>query len=196
MVRSTGRRDTLVTLANRITMTRLLLVPVVATLVALYSRDREALRYAALVVFVIAALSDGIDGIIARRFNQRSELGAVLDPLADKLLINITLIFLAATPELRYPLPKWFPVVVLTRDLVIVLGSYLISERFGVVRVHPRFWGKLNTILQVALVVTILMQLEVSYVILYLTLVSTVLSLRDYVRDGLRQAREWSADNA
>ncbi len=177
-------------------MARLLLVPVVAALIALYSRDQQELRYAALVVFLIAALSDGIDGFVARKFNQRTQLGAVLDPLADKLLINLTLIFLAATPELRYPIPKWFPVVVLARDVVIVYGSHLIRERFGSVQVTPRLWGKLNTVLQVAVVVAVLMELEFSYVFLYLTLVSTVLSLRDYVRDGLRQARQWSAGNA
>ena len=104
------------TLANQISFFRLGLIPV---FVALILQDAPGLnwpRYAALAVLVVAAISDLVDGYVARRFNQQTKLGHVLDPFADKLLINVAFVFLAADQHLEYPVPMWIPVVVLIRD--------------------------------------------------------------------------------
>jgi CDP-diacylglycerol--glycerol-3-phosphate 3-phosphatidyltransferase len=115
-----------VTLPNRISLARLLLIPVFVVLLQLYTPERPAFRLAALAVFVIAVASDGIDGLIARRYHLQTKLGAVLDPLADKLLINVAFIFLAVNPHLETPVPKWLPVIVLARDAFITGGAFLI----------------------------------------------------------------------
>ena len=177
------------TLANRITIGRLVLVPVFIGLVMTYTRDRQWLRYAALGVFVTAAISDGIDGFIARAYNQKTKLGAVLDPLADKLLTNLALVFLAVNDQLRTPIPAWFPVLVLGRDVIIVIGAYLINEYFGPVRARPQISGKLTTAFQMALIIAVLLELPTRFVfgILYFTLAVAVVSFADYLRTGIKQ---------
>ncbi len=175
------------TLANRITLVRILLVPVFAVLVMSYTQGEPWLRHAALAVFVVAALSDALDGFVARAYNQKSRLGAVLDPLADKLLVNTAYIFLAVNQELATPIPKWFPVIILSRDAIITVGAYLINEYFGPVRVRPRLSGKLTTVFQMGLICAVL--LEVSFVrpLLYATVAITLVSFVDYLYQGVRQ---------
>ena len=124
-----------------------MLLPVFVFLLSAHSSGREECRIAAIVVFVIAAFSDWLDGYVARHFNQRSKLGALLDPLADKLFVNISLVFMAVNESFAYGVPKWFPVLVLTRDVVIAGGSFLISERFRSLNVKPRIAGKLTTVI-------------------------------------------------
>ncbi|MBM3288576.1 MAG: CDP-alcohol phosphatidyltransferase family protein [Candidatus Hydrogenedentes bacterium] len=177
------------TLANRITIGRLILVPVFVVLIMTYTRDQQWLRYAALGVFVGAAISDAVDGFIARAYNQKTKLGAVLDPLADKLLTNLAMVFLAVNDELRTPIPTWFPVIVLGRDVIIVLGAYLINEYFGPVRARPQVSGKLTTVFQMALIIAVLLELPPRFVhgILYTTLALVVFSFADYLRAGIKQ---------
>lgn len=177
------------TLANRITVGRLILVPVFIVLVMTYTPDQQWLRYAALGVFIAAAVSDGIDGFIARAYNQKTKLGAVLDPLADKLLVNLALVFLAVNEHLRTTVPTWFPVLILGRDVIIVIGAYLINEYFGPLRARPQISGKLTTVFQMALIISILLELPPRFVIglLYTTLAAAVISFADYLRAGIKQ---------
>ncbi len=153
----------------------------------MYTADKSWLRIAALATFVVASISDGLDGFVARAYNQKTKLGAVLDPLADKLLINIAFIFLAVNKELRYPVPPWFPVITLSRDVLIVLGSYLINEYYGPLRVRPRLSGKLTTVFQMATVYAVLLEVHFTFFLLYATLLISVISFVDYLRDGIRQ---------
>jgi len=176
-----------VTLANRITIGRLLLIPVFIVLVMMYEHNKPYLRYAALFVFALASISDALDGFIARMFDQKTRLGAVLDPLADKLLINIAFVFLAVNREFAYRIPAWFPVIVLSRDIIIVLGSYLINEFFGPLRVRPRISGKLTTAFQMATICCVLLETKYSNMMVYITTVLSVISFFDYLRDGLKQ---------
>jgi CDP-diacylglycerol--glycerol-3-phosphate 3-phosphatidyltransferase/cardiolipin synthase len=177
------------TLANRITVGRLILVPVFLALVVSFTQEQQWLRYAALGVFSAAALSDAIDGYIARAFNQKSKLGAVLDPLADKLLTNLALVFLAVNDQLRTPIPAWFPVIVLGRDIIIVIGAYLINEYFGPVKTRPHVSGKITTIFQMALIIAVLLQLPPQFVhaLLYATLAIALFSFAEYLRAGIKQ---------
>ncbi|MFA6243095.1 MAG: CDP-alcohol phosphatidyltransferase family protein [Candidatus Hydrogenedentales bacterium] len=177
------------TLANRITIGRLVLIPVFIVLIMSYTREAPWFRIAALVTFIVAAISDGVDGFVARAYNQKSKLGAVLDPLADKLLVNLAFVFLAVNDQLRTPIPAWFPVVILSRDAIIVIGAYLINEYFGPVRVKPQVSGKLTTTLQMALIISVLLELNGRFImgLLIGTLVVSVFSFVDYLRAGVKQ---------
>jgi len=134
---------------NLITILRFLLVPPVAVLIVQG-------EYAwALLLFLIAGLSDGIDGFLARYFAWRTELGAVLDPLADKTLMITTYLLLG----LQGHLPWWIAALVVVRDVVIILGALLYHRVTRRLEMHPSALSKFNTVVQVALVLLVLLHL-------------------------------------
>jgi CDP-diacylglycerol--glycerol-3-phosphate 3-phosphatidyltransferase len=144
------------TFASKITITRILLVPVFAVLAVLYGRSvaagqaDESLRWWALAVFVIAAVSDGLDGWIARRFNQMSEFGAFIDPIADKALLLTGVITLSLVDWGRdgWRLPAWFAMIVILRDCLIIGGIRILWNRRREVKFSPHWSGKLCTVTQ------------------------------------------------
>jgi len=176
-----------VTLANRITAFRLFLVPVFAGLIISYTRDQAWLRHAALFVYATAAVSDALDGFVARAYNQKTKLGTVLDPMADKLLINIGFVVMAVNEEFLYRIPYWFPVVILLRDIMIVMGAYLINEFYGPVRIKPRIGGKLTTLFQMSLVIAVLLELRIAIPLLWITVAISAFSYVDYMYAGIKQ---------
>jgi cardiolipin synthase (CMP-forming) len=138
------------TTANKITIFRILLVPFFIVQVLYYvDGGQEWHRFLAVMSFGVAAISDGLDGYIARRYNQRSELGAILDPLADKLLLlsGIVLLSLHREPYLPH-LPLYLTVTVISRDMILLLGTVIIRFVGGQVRVQPHWVGKVATVLQ------------------------------------------------
>lgn len=175
------------TLANKITLFRLLLVPVFAGLIVSYTRETLWIRQLALVVYFSAAVSDALDGFVARAYNQKTKLGTVLDPLADKLMVNVGFVFLAANDQFAYRIPYWFPVVILLRDAMIVLGAYVINEHYGPLRVRPRMTGKLTTLFQMSLVIAVLLEVAFAGELLIATVVVSAISYVDYMREGIRQ---------
>ena len=130
------------TIPNYITIFRFILVPfIVMALLSGYVG-------AALIGFVVAGISDGIDGFIARRYNQGSELGAYLDPIADKLLLVSLFVVLGFVKEL----PVWLVVIVVSRDIFII-GAVLLGAVIGKpLEMHPLLVSKANTALQIVLV--------------------------------------------
>jgi len=139
------------TWATRITILRLILVPVFVAFIITYSdneRRVEAWRWAAIGVFVVASVSDAIDGYLARHWNQSSALGALLDPIADKLLLFAALVTLSLVPvggHLR-PFPIWFPVIIISRD-ALLLGGYCVLRHFQVpMEIKPHWTGKSSTV--------------------------------------------------
>ncbi len=175
------------TLANRITLFRLILIPVFLALVVAYTADKPWLRITALGVFITAAVSDGLDGFVARAYNQKTKLGAVLDPLADKLLLNLAFVFLAVNKEFATPVAGWIPVLILGRDVIIVLCSYLINEYFGPLRVRPRVSGKLTTVLQMTAIIAVLLEFPYAWHILMAMVTISIISFADYLYDGIRR---------
>lgn len=150
------------TTANKVTICRILLTPFFIVSVIYYvNTGLEWYRWAAISCFGVAALSDGIDGFIARHFNQRSELGAVLDPLADKLLLvsGVVLLSLHNEPHLR-PIPIWLTVTILSRDVLLLLGFALIHFVVGGMRIRPHFTSKISTVLQMAAVLWALLRVD------------------------------------
>ena len=91
--------------------------------------------------------------------------------------------------QLRTPVPAWFPVLVLGRDVIIVIGAYLINEYFGPLQARPQISGKLTTVFQMALIIAVLLELppRFVYAILYITLAVAVISFADYLRAGIKQ---------
>lgn len=178
------------TTANKVTITRILLVPVFISALLFYWRSGyEYYRYAAIVFFLVASVSDGVDGYIARHYNQRSELGAILDPLADKLLLVSGAILLSIGVGGLSTIPIIFIISILTRDMLILLGVLVISYVCGSVKVRPRWPGKTATVLQMITVLWVLFRFPEKQIDLwaYVATFFTVLSAVYYVTEGIRQ---------
>lgn len=148
------------TLANKITIFRILLVPLFIVEMLYYVSGGESLHYwLAVTSFAMAAISDGIDGFLARRFNQRSELGRFLDPLADKLLLVSGVVLLSLNNRPYFDqLPLWVTATILCRDVLIVIGLIVIHYAVGKVRFRTRISGKIATVMQMAVVLWALFQ--------------------------------------
>jgi CDP-diacylglycerol--glycerol-3-phosphate 3-phosphatidyltransferase len=193
------------TTANQITIVRILLIPVYVLMALYYGRSvahgapQEWMRWAAISVFVLAAASDGIDGYIARRYNQVSKLGMVLDPIADKGLLLSGIITLSVS-NWQYEFPVWFPVLIIARDIIIVTGVLVMQSVNGELRVKPSWMGKTATVAQmVAIGFAMLLtthswkghigSVEVSFLDLPVFIAGffTLVSGLGYVRVGLRQ---------
>ena len=191
------------TTANKITVVRILMIPVFVTLAIYYGQSiqrgepLEWQRFAAIVVFLVAAVSDGLDGYVARRYNQRSALGVILDPIADKGLLLSGVITLSISNwsdvDPGYgKFPVWFPVLVITRDAVILVGATVLHLLNGKVRLRPSWTGKVATVLQMCAIAWVMLQLRfipLPYVVIaagVFTFISGVI----YVLDGIHQAQE------
>ncbi len=188
------------TAANKITVIRILMIPVFVTLAIYYGQSiqrgdpQDWQRFAAIAVFLVAAVSDGLDGYVARRYNQRSSLGMILDPIADKglLLSGIITLSISNWSEIdpdygRFP--AWFPVLVISRDAVILVGTAVLYFLVGRVKVKPSWTGKVATVLQMVAIAWVMLQLRWLPLIWIVaaaglfTLVSGII----YVLDGVRQ---------
>jgi CDP-diacylglycerol--glycerol-3-phosphate 3-phosphatidyltransferase len=148
------------TTANKITILRILLIPFFVVELIYYTQSGDEMnRLLAVLTFAIAAILDGVDGYIARCYNQKSELGTILDPLADKLLLMsgiITLSFNHGPYLARIPL--WFTGTIIGRDLLVLIGIVVVRFIVGKVTVRPRIIGKIATVLQMTVVIWILMK--------------------------------------
>ena len=132
------------TVANQLTLLRMLLIPALVILV-LYGMNGWAL-----VVFVIAGITDGLDGMLARWWGQRTSLGALLDPMADKLLVLSTFVVLSL-PELDLPnqFPVWLTVLVISRDVIIVATAAIVHFSVGRRTFTPTLRGKAATLVHI-----------------------------------------------
>jgi cardiolipin synthase len=133
-------------LPNILTLFRIGLVPVLILVL------KEHQYMAALVVFAVAGFTDGLDGYIAKRFNYTSQLGAILDPLADKLLLVSAYVMLVLLNEI----PFWLLLAVAFRDLLIIGGYLVYVSLRGSVQMQPSYLSKFNTLMQITLVVVVL----------------------------------------
>jgi cardiolipin synthase len=174
----------LVNVPNLLTTVRILLLPLFLTLLV-YRRPG-----AALAVLVLAALSDALDGLLARWLHQRTAIGAFLDPLADKLLSISGFVTLA----LIGPIPPWFVIFVISRDVVISIGALVLYLHDGRLEIAPTWTGKAAMLGQFStLVLTLLLQLRrvgepLWLAVLWLTATLTVASGLQYLWRGLKRA--------
>lgn len=135
------------TVPNQITLLRLGFLPFFLILIS-YEHYRLALA-----VLVVAGLSDGIDGLLARKLNQRSSLGAYLDPIADKLLLSSSFVILAMEKQIAW----WLTIIVLSRDILILVVAVVIILISGYRPFPPSLLGKLTTFFQIVLVFTVVL---------------------------------------
>ena len=173
-------------LANWISVFRIILIPFFVSTIVYYSPEKDYLRYISLSIFVAAVISDGIDGYIARRHKLKTRLGSFLDPMADKLLLSASFITMAVTQEIpsSIRLPLWIAILVISRDIILALGSLLIHVLTGQLKITPSFLGKLTTVFQMFTIISILLQLPFSFVIWDIAAVFTIASGFDYVYKG------------
>jgi cardiolipin synthase len=179
------------TTANKITIFRILLVPFFIVEVLSYVDDgEESHRFLAIAAFLLASIFDGVDGYIARRYNQRSELGAILDPLADKLLLVAGIVLLSLHHEQYLPhLALWLTATVISRDVLLLLGMVVIHFICGKVAVKPHLVGKVATVLQMVAVCWALLKLPADWLHWFSlgAALCTGVSGVIYVFDGVRQ---------
>jgi CDP-diacylglycerol--glycerol-3-phosphate 3-phosphatidyltransferase len=185
------------TTANKVTIARTLFVPLfVVQVVSYVNGGIEWHRLAAIACFALAALGDAVDGYIARRYNQRSEVGAILDPLADKLLLVSALVILSFDTRQRLEqIPWWLAAIVATRELILLAGMVAIRYARGKFTARPRLPGKVATVLQIAAVLWTLLKLPAGP-LPWLTAgagLFTILSGLFYSYDFRRQ---WRGENA
>ena len=153
----------IVTVPNMLTVFRMVLIPVFVTMLF------YQWFIVALAVFVCAGLTDGLDGLLARRFDQRSQLGTVLDPIADKLMmvtafivLSMRSIFPAPVPS-HLPVPFWVTVTVISRDVFIIVGAAAINIMTGFRGFRPSLLGKVNTTVQIIAIAAIMFGASVPY---------------------------------
>ena len=174
----TNNQSLLLYIPNILSIARIGLVPWLLVLL-------QAQQYTlSLVVFVVAGITDGLDGFIAKRFNAQTNLGAILDPLADKALLVSAYVMLSIM-EL---VPFWLMVVVVFRDVVIVGGYLIMRLSFDSIEMRPLLISKANTFIQIAFIILVLVslsggldQIGLMTVLAYLVLLTSVTSGSAYV---------------
>jgi cardiolipin synthase len=178
---SDDRRVRNLTVANQLTILRIVLIPAFVLLVVYGQLG------AALLVFVTAGITDALDGLIARRAGQRTSLGAWLDPMADKLLLVTTFVVLTLPDiPLANHLPLWLTVTVISRDVVIVGVVAIVNLAVGPRTFKPSMWGKMTT---AAFIVTSVIVMFFNYlrrtsvivdIAIWASLALTLISSTDY----------------
>jgi cardiolipin synthase len=166
---------------NRLSIFRILLIPV---FVIFMVYNHQSL---ALITFCVATATDGLDGLLARAWNQKTELGTFLDPLADKLLLTTCFVVLAVLEQI----PAWLPILTISRDIIIVLGSILLYIINNHLEITPTWLGKMTTLFQLITIFLVLAHnhLQASPGLLYsgvlwLTALITIASGMHYIYIG------------
>lgn len=177
-----------ITLATLFTLTRILLTPVIVG--AMIAQQWGV----AFFLFVAASATDVIDGNLARFFNTKTFLGAVLDPIADKVLLLSCFFALAFVQSPLFSIPLWFVVLVLLRELILIGGALLVFLVKGQLKVNPTWLGKLTTFVQICFIVWLFacyffhwLPVKTYYTMLALMLMLTFCSFVQYARIGWQQ---------
>lgn len=175
-------------LPNKLSLLRILLAPIIVACLVYYHPNRDWLRMLALGLFALGVVTDALDGLIARLHNQRTELGTLLDPIADKLLILSTLISCSVVRGLPEAMrvPAWFNIVVISRDVILVAGAVMLFTMQGRWSARPNLLGKCTTAAQMAVILTVLLWLPFKLPIMAAAATLTVGSGLVYLRSGIR----------
>jgi cardiolipin synthase len=177
------------TIPNLLTLLRLVLIAPFAWL-CIRGDDVQAL-----VVFLVAGISDILDGALARRFNQRSKFGRLADPLADKLLTTIAFLALSLFRAGHPAIPLWVALAVIGRDAFILVGAFVVYASTGSTAFRPDVLGKANTFIELGTIVLVLVSARLPLIahllkpVYILLIVSLIVSTIGYVRQGLGMMR-------
>jgi len=174
-MKSRDEKASVWTLPNRLSFVRILFIPAIIYLI---STQKERFLFMSCILFIVAGITDGLDGLIARRMSMKTKLGVYLDPIADKLLISSVLITLT-----RYDLvPLWVTIVMVSREFVINgLRSFYAVEG---VTIYPSFTGKTKTTLQIVGISCVLFSRsfhELGLIIIYASLCFSLFSAYRYI---------------
>lgn len=183
-----NRKAVKMSFANKVSIFRIISVPFFAAAILYYQPQRDYLRCMALAIFGLAIFSDALDGFLARVLKQKTKAGALLDPLADKVLLSSAFIFVYIKDNFPQSInvPLWLVILVLSRDLLILFGAAVIYVTRNELILTPSRWGKYTTFFQMLAIVSVLLQFQATQFIAYLAAFFTVFSGIDYLRKGLR----------
>jgi cardiolipin synthase (CMP-forming) len=181
-----------INIPNLITIIRILLTPL---FVIVLLKDFYGV---ALVLFTIAGISDGLDGFIARYFNQRTTLGAYLDPIADKLLLASAFVSMAVLKII----PSWLAIIVISRDVLIIMGIAIITMTEKTYKVKPSIISKITTVAQIATIILALINIStmgyttLMVILFWVTAVLTTVSGLHYIYFGMTILQNGSKQEA
>ena len=166
-------------LPNKLTLLRVLMIPFFLVCLLWEGGQNQTLRYVSAAIFIVASLTDMLDGKIARKYGLVTNFGKFMDPLADKLLVCSALICLIELGQL----PAWMVIVIISREFIIS-GFRLIASDNGVV-IAASYWGKFKTTFQMIAVILLIFNLEalrlLADICVWVALALTVISLADYI---------------
>lgn len=168
-------------LPNKLTILRVIMIPFFVFALMLENGANQTYRYIAAAIFIIASLTDLLDGNIARKYNLVTNFGKFMDPLADKLLVGAALICLIESGQL----PAWVVVIIISREFIIS-GFRLIASDNGVV-IAASYWGKFKTVSQMVMVILLILNIQLPVfqilgtILIWVSVILTIVSLVDYV---------------
>jgi len=169
--------------ADKVSSVRIILIPVFVSLL-IYSGTYAYLRSVAIGVFILAILTDFFDGLVARIKKEKSQLGQIIDPLADKLLLLTAFVTLYLLPGFKIYL--WLVLIVVSRDLVIFSGMMILRALKVEVRITPSWWGKFTTFFQMLTILWVLCGIPCYFFVCFLAGATTLVSGADYFLRGVR----------
>ncbi len=175
-------------LPNKLTILRVLMIPFFVVFM-LWNITGAADKWIAAAIFIIASLTDMLDGKIARKYNLVTNFGKFMDPLADKLLVGAAMICLVEMGRL----PAWIVIIIISREFIIS-GFRLIASDNGVV-IAASYWGKFKTVFQMAMIIVLIFDLGgffgiIETALIWISLILTVVSLVDYIMKNLGVLRD------
>ncbi len=166
-------------LPNKLTVLRMILIPFFVVCLLAQGGAVPSLRYGAVAIFIVASLTDLLDGKIARKYNLVTNFGKFMDPLADKLLVCSALICLIELEQI----PSWMVIIIVSREFIIS-GFRLVAAEQGIV-IAASYWGKWKTTFQMIAVILMIVNIPalqtVTTVCTWIALILTVVSLVDYI---------------
>ena len=178
-------------LPNKLTIFRVILIPFFVIFLLL-DASNQTYRYNADAIFIIASLTDMLDGKIARKYNLVTNFGKFMDPLADKLLVSAAMICLIATGQLA----AWIVIIIISREFIIS-GFRLVASDNGIV-IAASYWGKFKTVFQMLMIIVLIANINLPFfavlgtILTYVALILTIVSLIDYIaknKDVLKEQK-------
>ncbi len=177
-------------LPNKLTIFRTVLIPFFVVALLLFDGQNQILRVVAVTIFIVASITDFLDGRISRKYGLVTNFGKFMDPLADKLLVSAALICFVELGQIR----AWMAIVIISREFIIS-GFRLVASDNGVV-IAASYWGKFKTTFQMIAVILLILNIPelaiVTDVCLWIALILTIVSLVDYLvknRDVLKEGK-------
>lgn len=172
------------TFSNILTLSRIFLAPVIFVGIA------QGWWQFSFIVFLVAAATDLLDGHLARALNDKTSLGTLLDPIADKIFLLTAFCALSFYGTPLFKIPWWFFLFVVIREIVLVVGGIFLICRFDSMAIKPSLWGKMTTFLQLLFIAWVIIGGQFCYFLLVILTIFSCVSLGYYIYYGLQLPKE------